>query len=114
MMLLLQWGGPGPSFNDYVLMENTEAEGEVRDFDMGQVQGNGNLDNVAPYIFVQSGGSSFTSPFSASGVYNADTWESGGAPYGAGAWNLFIRDNGPQDPVSVGSVTVRYCGVCTR
>jgi hypothetical protein len=105
------WSGPGPNFDEYVPMDNTQA-GTEPDFDMGQAEGNGNLENVAPYIFVESGGSSFSAPFSGLGIYNAEAWDSSNAPYGEGEWNLRIDDTGPGESASVGTVTVRYCGVC--
>jgi len=104
---------------DYVLMFNSIAvEGEdvstdLLNYTMGKVAGDGNLSNVAPYEFVDSGGfAGFKAPFSPQGVYNALLWATDDDPYSAGDWNLVIRDNFPGDPSSVGQVTIKYCGVC--
>lgn len=96
---------------EYIPMEDTKATsgtGDLEDFDLGKVAGDGTLSNVAPYIFVETGGlTGFTAPYSEPNTYNAKTWGSGNH-YG-GSWNLKILDNAEGDLSSIASITLKYC-----
>lgn len=95
-------------------MEEAKAIDGNSDFDMGVVAGDGSLSNVGPYVFVESSGTrQFEAPHSVPGIYNADTWEKGGAPYVRdGEWKLSLQDVAADDTSSIGLVTIRYCGSC--
>jgi subtilisin-like proprotein convertase family protein len=104
-----------PNNDEYVLMEDTRAiEGpERRNFDLGQNPLDPSLSNVAPYVFVETGGNEgFVAPYSAPGSYNAEEWDTAGIPYAAGDWTIFIEDAAAGDQTSIGHVVIRYCGVC--
>jgi hypothetical protein len=113
-----------PTGEEYVLMEDSVAvEGEegtdLEDFDLGVKAADPSLRNVAKYTFVESGGEGFESPYSPAIddegnaiEYNAEAWGGVDAPYDAGEWILLIADNAAGDACSVGTVTIRYCGIC--
>ena len=63
--------------DEYVLMEDTRTLNGTADFDLGKLQADASLSNVAPYIFVEDGGLDFTAPYSPPNVYTADTWGNG-------------------------------------
>lgn len=114
--LLILLTSPSPQFDEYVAMDDTRAISgpNRRDFDLGKEPGDPRLGNVAPYVFVETGGKEgFTAPYSGPDTYNADEWNKDGAPYAAGNWELLIEDLAANDPISIGSVTIRYCGVCS-
>lgn len=103
----------GGAQEEYVLMKDTVAtentgSGDLEDFDMGNVAGDGSLSNVGPYVFVDTGGlAGFTAPFSPPGLFNADSWGSG--IYNGGKWNFIIQDVARGDVSSIGTVTLKYC-----
>lgn len=115
-----------PTGEEYVLMEDsTAAEGEegtnLEDFDLGVAAADPSLRNIAKYTFVESGGEGFKSPYSPAIddegnaiEYNAEVWGGVDAPYDAGEWILLIADNAASDACSVGTVTIRYCGICAH
>lgn len=88
-----------------------ENEPDLGAFTMGALPDNGTLSNVAPYVFVESGGAEgFTYPYSAPETVDALNWESG--PFPAGDWILFIEDAFDEDLNSIGEVKIKYCGEC--
>jgi hypothetical protein len=105
--------GSGP----YFLM-NDEPDGVAEidggnavPFDMGIVVGNGFLGNVAPYTFVESGGTgvwpggNVLAP--ANQAYDAREWPTGS--YDAGDWTLLIFDEEAVDYLSIGDLSITYC-----
>jgi subtilisin-like proprotein convertase family protein len=94
-------------YDEYVPMEDTRASDGSGDYDMGMVAGDASLSNVAPYIFVETGGLDFTAPYSSPSIFSADKWGSGN--HERGDWNLQIFDNSEGDKFSIGDVTITYC-----
>jgi hypothetical protein len=80
---------------------------------MGFLPDDFELLNVAPYVFVESGGSNFVAPFSNSslGPFNAVNW-SNGITSGNGKWLLVIDQQGAFSSTSIGTASLQFCGLC--